>query len=160
MNRKRLLILFLIIICGISLYAETIDDIYDTAKKSNKIEFLSYLEGQGLEQYNKQETNGNMYFQPKSGRKITFYDMEIINIIFLYNKDGSSFEQISVVVKNIGNETKARKVKNNLVNKYKLNNSTDPDYYKNDNYSFMFYEYPDITYGYIRFTFNKRFKLQ
>lgn len=101
-----------------------------------------------------------MYFQPKSGRKITFYDMEIMNIIFLYNKDGSSFEQISVVVKNIGNETKARKVKNNLVNKYKLNNSTDPDYYKNDNYSFMFYEYPDITYGYIRFTFNKRFKLQ
>lgn len=43
MNRKRLLILFLIIICGISLYAETIDDIYDAAKKSNKIEFLSYL---------------------------------------------------------------------------------------------------------------------
>lgn len=160
MNRKRLFIVFLIIVCSISLYAEVIDDIYDVAKKSSKIEFISYLEGKGLEQYNTWETNGNTYFQPKAGRKITFYNMEIMNIIFLYNKNDSSFNQVSVVVKNIGNETKARKVKNYLVDKYQLNNSTDQEYYKNDNYSFMFYEYSDVTYGYIRFTFNKRFMLQ
>ena len=160
MNRKRLFIIFIAIICGISLYAEAIDDIYDVVKKDSKIEFISYLEGKGLEQYNTRETNGNTYFQPKSGRRITFYDMEIMNIIFLYNKNDSSFEQVSVVVKNIGNETKARKAKNFLVNKFQLNNTTDPDYYKNDSYSFMFYEYPDISYGYIRFTFSKRFSLQ
>lgn len=156
MNRKRLVILLITMFYGFILCAESIDDIYDTATISNKVEFAQYLSKKGLEQYNTRETNGNVYFQPKSGKTITFYDMEIINIIFLYNKDDSSFKQINVVVKNIKNESKAQKVKSLIANKYQLNNTADTDYFKNEKYSFMFYEYPDITYGYIRFSFNKR----
>ena len=156
MNRKKLIVMLITIFYGFILYAESIDDIYDIATLSNKVEFTQYLSKKGLEQYNTKETNGNVYFQPKSGKTITFYDMEIINIILLYNRDELNFKQINVVVKNIGNESKARKVKSFIANKYQLNNTTDTDYFKNEKYSFMFYEYPDITYGYIRFSFSKR----
>ncbi len=136
-----------------TLFAESIDDIFDVAKTSSKMQLVSFLERNGFERYNLEETNGNLYFQPKQNKNITFYGMKMNAVIFGYYNNNDSLTMLTVSVKSKENVVNARKAKNLIIDKYGFEYSTNSNAFKKGNYSFSTNEYIDDEYGYINFCF-------
>ena len=150
--KKRLIFILLIFFTSV-LFAENIDDIFDIAKKSTKTQLAAYLEQHGFEPYNTDANNGNLYYQPKSGKSVTFYGMPMNAVIFGYYKGQNSFTTLDVSVKSKGNAVAARNAKNLIIDRYGFSYSTRANTFKNGNYSFSYSEYLDDVYGYINFSF-------
>ena len=148
---KKIIFLLLIFFCG-TLYAEDINDVFTKVVNSNEAKFIDYLIEKGFERYNLQETNGNLYFQPKKGMDITFFGMKMNVVIVGYYKSKENFTLLNISVKSKNNVEVGRETVRRIAEMYDF--KYNGNVYKNGSYNFSYDEYLDDVYGYLSYSFS------
>lgn len=128
---------------------EKIDNIFDVAKTSSKNQMVAYLEKAGFESYYKRG-DGELFYQPKEGRNITFYGMKMNAIILQYIYNDTDFTLMTVSVKKedwIKLQALVEDAEKRIINRYGFAYSEKSDTYKNGKYGFSVSEnLNDITF--------------
>lgn len=117
---------------------EKIDNIFDVAKTSSKNQVVAYLEKAGFEPYYKRG-DGELFYQPKEGRNITFYGMKMNAIILQYIYNYKDFTLMTVSVKKedwIKLKALVGDAEKRIINKFGFVYSEKSDTYKNGKYGF------------------------
>ena len=128
---------------------EKIDNIFDVAKTSSKNQMVAYLEKAGFESYYKRG-DGELFYQPKEGRNITFYGMKMNAIILQYIYNDTDFTLMTVSVKKedwIKLKALVEDAEKRIINRSGFAYSEKSDTYKNGKYGFSVSEnLNDITF--------------